>query len=73
MVDVSAILTSQVTWIWRLRFARPNKLASAPPGFDPSTAVYFDDTDVDMDVDPEEVPEVAVTVTEDAYPEDEQL
>jgi DNA-directed RNA polymerase subunit alpha len=48
-------------------------LKDSPPGFDPSTAVYFDDTDVDMDVDPEEVPEVAVTVTEDAYPEDEQL
>ena len=48
-------------------------LKDSPPVFDPSTAVYFDDTDVDMDVDPEEVPEVAVTVTEDAYPEDEQL
>jgi DNA-directed RNA polymerase subunit alpha len=48
-------------------------LKDSPPGFDPSTAVYFEDTDVDMDVDPEEVPEVAVTVTEDAYPEDEQL
>ena len=48
-------------------------LKDSPPGFDPSTAVYFDDTDVDVDVDPEEVPEVAVTVTEDAYPEDEQL
>ncbi len=48
-------------------------LKDSPPGFDPSTAVYFDDTDVDMDVDPEEVPEVIETVTEDAYPEDEQL
>ena len=48
-------------------------LKDGPPGFDPSTAVYFDDTDVDMDVDPEEVPEVIETVTEDAYPEDEQL
>ncbi|MBT4949841.1 MAG: DNA-directed RNA polymerase subunit alpha [Candidatus Nanopelagicales bacterium] len=48
-------------------------LKDSPPGFDPSTAVYFDDTDVDMDVDPEEVPDVIETVTEDAYPEDEQL
>ena len=48
-------------------------LKDSPPGFDPSTAVYFDDTDVDMDVDPEEVPEAIETVTEDAYPEDEQL
>jgi DNA-directed RNA polymerase subunit alpha len=48
-------------------------LKDSPPGFDPSTAVYFDDTDVDMDVDPEEVPEVIETVTEDAFPEDEQL
>ena len=48
-------------------------LKDSPPGFDPSTAVYFDDTDVDMDVDPEEVEEVVVTFTEDAYPEDEQL
>ena len=48
-------------------------LKDSPPGFDPSTAVYFDDTDVDMDVDPEEVPDVIEIVTEDAYPEDEQL
>jgi DNA-directed RNA polymerase subunit alpha len=48
-------------------------LKDSPPGFDPSTAVYFDDTDVDMDVDPEEVEEVVATFTEDAYPEDEQL
>ena len=48
-------------------------LKDSPPGFDPSNAVYFDDTDVDMDVDPEEVVEVPVTFTEDAYPEDEQL
>ena len=48
-------------------------LKDSPPGFDPSTAVYFDDTDVDMDVDPEEVSDVIETVTEDAYPEDEQL
>jgi DNA-directed RNA polymerase subunit alpha len=48
-------------------------LKDSPPGFDPSTAVYFDDTDVDMDVDPEEVEEVVATFTEDAYPEDERL
>ncbi len=48
-------------------------LKDSPPGFDPSTAVYFDDTDVDMNVDIEEVEEVVVTYTEDAYPEDEQL
>jgi DNA-directed RNA polymerase subunit alpha len=48
-------------------------LKDSPPGFDPTTAVYFDDTDVDMNVDPEEVEEVAVVETEDAYPEDEQL
>lgn len=48
-------------------------LKDSPPGFDPSTAVYFDDADVDMNVDPEEVEEVAVIETEDAYPEDERL
>jgi DNA-directed RNA polymerase subunit alpha len=48
-------------------------LKDSPPGFDPSTAVYFDDTNVDMNVDSEEVEEVVVTYTEDAYPEDEQL
>ncbi len=48
-------------------------LKDSPPGFDPSTAVYFDDTNVDMNVDIEEVEEVVVNYTEDAYPEDEQL
>lgn len=51
-------------------------LKDSPPGFDPSTAVYFDDEDVDMDVAPEdeeEVVAVEVTYAEDAYPEDEQL
>ena len=50
-------------------------LKDSPPGFDPSTAVYFDDEDVDMDVYPEEEEEVVAEVTyaEDAYPEDERL
>lgn len=52
-------------------------LKDSPPGFDPSTAVYFDDEDVDMDVAPEDDDEVVeaveVTYAEDAYPEDEQL
>jgi DNA-directed RNA polymerase subunit alpha len=51
-------------------------LKDSPPGFDPSTAVYFDDEDVDMDVAPEdeeEVVAVEVSYAEDAYPEDEQL
>ena len=40
-------------------------LKDSPPGFDPSTAVYFDDEDVDMDVAPEDDDEVveAVEVT----------
>ena len=38
-------------------------LKDSPPGFDPSTAVYFDDDeDVDMNVDPDEVEEVAVEI-----------
>lgn len=51
-------------------------LKDSPPGFDPSTAVYFDDEDVDMDVAPEdeeEVVAVEVSYAEDAYPEDERL
>lgn len=50
-------------------------LKDSPPGFDPSTAVYFDDEDVDMNVDPEGDVDVVeeVTYSEDAYPEDEQL
>jgi len=48
-------------------------LKDSPPGFDPTTAVYFDDADVDMNVDPDEVEEVVVIETEDAFPEDEQL
>ena len=50
-------------------------LKDSPPGFDPTTAVYFDDEDVDMNVDPEEVIVAVeeVTFAEDAYPEDEQL
>lgn len=51
-------------------------LKDSPPGFDPSTAVYFDDEDVDMDTvpeDEEEVEAVEVSFAEDAYPEDEQL
>ena len=51
-------------------------LKDSPPGFDPSTAVYFDDEDVDMDTvpeDEEEVVAVEVSFAEDAYPEDEQL
>lgn len=50
-------------------------LKDSPPGFDPSTAVYFDDEDVDMDVYPEDEEEVVAEVTyaEDAYPEDERL
>ena len=51
-------------------------LKDSPPGFDPSTAVYFDDEDVDMDTvpeDEEEVVAVEVSFAEDAYPEDERL
>jgi DNA-directed RNA polymerase subunit alpha len=48
-------------------------LKDSPPGFDPSTAVYFDDEDVDMNVDPEEEVAVEISYAEDAYPEDEQL
>ena len=51
-------------------------LKDSPPGFDPSTAVYFDDEDVDMDTvpeDEEEVVAVEVSYAEDAYPEDERL
>lgn len=52
-------------------------LKDSPPGFDPSTAVYFDDEDVDMDTVPEdeeeEVVAVEVSFAEDAYPEDERL
>jgi len=35
--------------------------------------VYFDDEDVDMNVDPEEEVAVEISYAEDAYPEDEQL
>lgn len=53
-------------------------LKDSPPGFDPSTAVYFDDDDVDMDIAPEDeeevlAVEVEVSYAEDAYPEDERL
>lgn len=53
-------------------------LKDSPPGFDPSTAVYFDDDDVDMDIAPEDEEEVLaveaeVSYAEDAYPEDERL
>ena len=52
-------------------------LKDSPPGFDPSTAVYFDDEDVDMYTVPEDEEEYVVAVevsfAEDAYPEDERL